>query len=372
MTGLSDEQRRELEGIATENGKSEIADPGRPDVWQDRVPLELDFDVEPEPPRYAVDRTFERSTVSVVSGDTGAAKSITAAALVIAVVGGGDWLDRAVHVRRVVVLDEENPARLVRARLRALGMTNAQREALRYFNRIGTRIGQGDWLSWLRSEAASHRADLILIDTAMAATAAEVNDNDGVAALYGELRRLAADLDIAIVLLHHERKPQVGQTRDPGQAMMGARQWAGQADTHLSLAVAGPLLDEPTESGHRRLRRPFTLRMPKERTGEPNTAETVAVTSEKDGAGRLLWLKVENEGPVESPTDAAEQLAHRIGTTLVERGETRSGELARLLGHETNDGTFTRACNKAEEMGLAHKVKRGVWARPASTPEMFP
>ena len=339
--------------------------------WEGREPLELDFDLEPEPPRYAVDKTFERSTVSVVSGDTGAAKSIAAAALIVAALLGEEWLERAVHVRRPLVVDEENPARLVRARLRALGMTNEQRDGLRYFNRIGTRIGQGDWLEWLSFEAKAHGADLILIDTAMAATAAEVNDNDGVAALYGELRLLADELDAALVLLHHERKLQVGQTRDAGQAMMGARQWAGQADTHLALAVAGPLLEEPAESGHRRLRRPFTMRMPKARDGEPDIAETVAVTSEKDHSGRLLWLKVESEGPVEAPVDAAEEVAHRIGATLVENGDTRTGELAKLLGYATNDGTFTRACGKAEEMGLARKVKRGVWG-PATAPEMFP
>jgi hypothetical protein len=72
-------------------------------------------------------------------------------------------------------------------------------------------------------------------------TAADVNENDPVVALYKALRPIASDLGVAIILLHHERKQQVGQTRDRSQAMLGARQWAGQADRQLTVRVNGHL-----------------------------------------------------------------------------------------------------------------------------------
>jgi hypothetical protein len=337
--------------------------------WAGRKALALDFDKEPELPEYLVDRLIERQVVAVLSGDTGAAKSIVASDLLVAAIQERDWLGRNVEARRVLALDEENPERLVRARLRALGAKNEVRQRLRYFSRLGTRLGADDWLDWLRHETQSHGADLLTVDTAMAATAAEVNDNDSVVRLYSGLRQLATDLNVAVLLLHHERKQQPGQTRDPGQAMLGARQWAGQADTHLTLRVASPMTDEPTAEGHRRLRREFTLRMPKVRDGEPDVAETVAVTSEKDHANRLLWMRVASEGAVEPAEDRATSLSKEMSELLTEFGEMRTGQLAAKLGMESKDGTFTRARDKALAEGRIVLVKYGVYGAPGERHE---
>jgi hypothetical protein len=357
-----------MERLDARNGRG----PG-PETGPDPTPLDIDFDAEPEPPRYVVDRVFERQTVNVLSGDTGSAKSILGAALTAAALTGGEWLGRVVDADRVLVVDEENPSRTIRSRLRALGLTNAHRDGLRYYNRGGVRIGEERWSEWLRREAADHGADLVIIDTAMAACAADVNDNDEVVKLYTEaLRPVATDLDLAIVVLHHERKHQAGQSRNPGQAMMGARQWAGQADAHVTVAVDGTeLTEEEGPGGSRRLRRSFVMRpAEKVRDGEPNFRERVVVTSEKAPDGTLRWMQVESEGPIEAAETRPDGLARDLGGAIEEaEGEMTKGELAQIVGEDPGATTFERGIARALELGLVARVKRGVYGPP---PDQLP
>ena len=58
----------------------------------------------------------------------------------------------------------------------------------RVFYRLGVRLGAGrsDWSAWPRCELQREPADLLAIDTGIAATAPEVKANDAVAGLYTE------------------------------------------------------------------------------------------------------------------------------------------------------------------------------------------
>jgi RecA-family ATPase len=328
------------------------------------APVVFDFDQDPEPPAYLVDRLLERQTVNILSGDTGAGKSLVMAALVVAIcTARGTWLGREVYADRVLVIDEENPSRVVRDRLRALGLRNEHAARLRYFNRQGFTIGTPEWTERLRTEAREHKADLVVIDTAAAATNAEVNDNDAVAALYrNALRPIATELDLAVVVLHHERKPQPGQNkRDPGQAMMGARQWAGQADSHIALRCHTPLAEESDVSGHRALRSEFVMSTPKIRDGEPDVPVVVAIESTKDRSGRLLSMRVTELGRLEVEPSKQQILTDAVTELLAERGEMRRADIEQALG-SPSVGTLARALKLAMDAGLITSPRRGSYA----------
>ncbi|MGH8574237.1 MAG: AAA family ATPase, partial [Gammaproteobacteria bacterium] len=200
------------------------------------TPTTFDFERDTEPPDWLADGVIERGTVTVLSGDTSAGKSLLADALSVAVLKGGDWLGRDVQRGRVVLyIDEENHRRLVRDRLRAFGLTNGDRDGLRYFLRAGVALGDARWNAWLTRQAQEYRADLVVIDTASSATAGDVNDNSRVAALYRDGLRPATVGGAAVLLLHHERKSSGDYPRNASQAMMGARAWAAQADAHIAI-----------------------------------------------------------------------------------------------------------------------------------------
>ena len=93
-------------------------------TWVERKALELNIESDPEPPDLLVEG-LERGTIVALCADTGGAKSFTAQDLVVAVAraeasGSGRSSSRDGHA---VIIDEENPARILRSRLRALGLT---------------------------------------------------------------------------------------------------------------------------------------------------------------------------------------------------------------------------------------------------------
>lgn len=336
--------------------------------WAERQPLELAVQREPDAPDYLVDGRIERGTVTVLSGDTGSAKSFAALDLAVRVANGAqDWLDRKLTGRhgRVVVIDEENPKRLVRSRARALGLTAETQGRVRYFHRLGVQLGaeDADWTEWLRYELKREPADLLVIDTGIAATAPEINDNDQVAALYvRHLRPLAADLSVAIVLLLHERKPQEGARANRSQATMGARSWIGQADAQLTLRPSGAGEERQLEDGGYAYEKTFTLEVGKLRDGGGEIAEALRISSTLDGNRTLLRAEIVNEGLVRSDDARCAELAEAVADLLTDGQQWSKSKLAADLAVNAGDRTFTRALSKGVKAGTFARPKRGTYA----------
>lgn len=287
-----------IEGGSSRSTKTSRSDGcNRPDAVRVAVPmlgrpLFFDFTGEPPDPEWIIDGLIERGTVTVLSADSGAGKSLLTSSMIVAMLQRKRWLGRETAGDRAMVVDEENYGRIVRSRFKALGMRNDDRVNLRYFLRLGITLGASDWFELLQGEMAEFEPDLLVIDTAQASTSVEVTDNTAVARLYSNVLRPLAD-KCAVLLLHHERKPTANSRRHAGYSMMGARQWAGQADAHLSLERLGDVQEEIRNNGTIRKRFPLRLEMPKSRDGA-SISETVAFVSEHGLDGKPRWLKVEH------------------------------------------------------------------------------
>lgn len=346
---------RQMVGIMAPEGVDTARELSIPTV----AAVEFDFDQPPPAPDYVVDKLLERCTVNMFSGDTGAGKSIFTTSLVVAAARASmtdsGWLGREVLGTRSIVIDEENPERLVRARMAAMGMTNDLRDLVRYYDRRGILVGEESWNAWLRAEIQDHRADFVMIDTAMAATFVDVNDNNEVVELYRGLRTIAEDTGCCILILHHERKSQAGTPSAPaGHGMMGARQWAGQADTHVEIKTYGDLIETEAQGNRRRMEREFVMNFPKIRGGEPNIHYRVAIVSEKDAdSNRLLSMDVENRGPLDYAADT-HSLAAKIMQVLESEGTAGTTTLAMLVDRQPADMQFKAALNLAKEKGTIH------------------
>jgi hypothetical protein len=331
--------------------------------------LEFDFELPPEPPNYVVTGLFERGTVNIVSSDTGAGKTWLSCSLIAAALGQTEWLGRDVEARRVIAIDEENPPAVIRGRLRALGVTNEQVVNLRYSSRQGASIGDADWNGWLLEQATEHGADLILVDTVMAATnITEVNDNTEAVAIYKGLRAVAEEADLAVVLFHHHRKSQAGQPRGGGQAMMGGRQWAGQADTHLTLQKK---TSDAAETQDGRSEYQVELRVEKLRNGiEPPPEEIQIEACNEDGC--LVSAAVQSLGVAKREPSKSEVLARRMRDSLNGSGPVKIGRLAETLGEEKGSGTWERARNLALREGWIVRAREGtgVYDAGAEEPEL--
>jgi len=139
--------------------------------------LALDLDAPAAAPDWIVHGVIERGTVAILAGDTGAAKSIVSQWLAVQGLQGRAWFDKPTNIERVVYIDEENPDRLVTARLRAMGLQRADADRLRYVSRHGVTLGREASDAALRVTIEEVRPDLVVIDTLMSASAVDVNDN---------------------------------------------------------------------------------------------------------------------------------------------------------------------------------------------------
>jgi hypothetical protein len=214
---------------------------------------------------------------------------------------------------------------------------------------------------------ASFAPDLVVIDTLMAACDLEdTNSNAEAVRMMKGLRALAREYGCAVLLLHHERKRSTDHPSSSGQAMMGARQWAGQADLHMTLTVESDFVTEPVEpEGHERTKRTFKWRpAEKDRDGRVNAPRRVAVESERDAAGRYVWMRVTDEGPL------AEDDAKAVAEAAILRalsGAEGDGLIARkAIATATGEpnpsepgGTFKRALGDLVEAGKAEQPTRG-------------
>jgi len=317
------------------------------------TPIAFDFELDGEPPDWLVDGVIERGTVTVLSGDTAAGKSLLADALTVAILKGTEWLGRNAQQGRVLYVDEENHRRLVRDRLKALGLDNGERDGLRYFLRAGVALGDRDWNEWLSTETQEHHADLVIIDTASSATSHDVNDNSKVAQLFRDALRPATLGGAAVLVLHHERKTTGDGPRNASQAMLGARQWAGQADGHLAVRATGALSNDPLDGERSRQRFPVELETPKVRDGQPALPERLAIISERDANNRLEWMAI---GRDEDP------LLGKMAEALQEGVPLRRAELAEAVGLDAKGGTFERLLKAALAADVVVKSGYGAYA----------
>jgi hypothetical protein len=143
---------------------------------------------------------------------------------------------------------------------------------------------------------------------------------------------------------------------------MGARQWAGQADAHITLTVESEFVTETADNGTETTRRTFKLRpAEKDRDGRENGPRRVAVTSERDAESRYAWMRVEDEGPIVDET-ARDHDANVILETLRESAEPVERRTLAAAAGEKNpsepSGTFKNALGDLKDAGKIEMVGR--------------
>lgn len=231
-------------------------------------PLAFDFNAPPDPPQWLVDGLLERGTVNLLVADSGAGKSFICSDIVARMLRRERWIGREMTGDRVMVIDNENHPRLVKTRLHSLGMTNSQRDNLRYFCRLGVQLGAGSWFDRVMSEIEDFKPDLVILDTVGSCTVAVGNDGDSVMRLYATVLRPIAGQERSVLMLHHERKSQPNQPRDSRNAVLGSVHWRTQADAMFSLERKSEVKISGLRKASHERRYNVLLTMPKSRDGE--------------------------------------------------------------------------------------------------------
>lgn len=304
-----------------------------------------EMDTEPTPPVYHVVGLIEEGAVVMLAGDSGTAKSSFAQALAVATVKGDEWLGRRVKQGRVVYIHAEEGPRGATRNLRALGWRSCE-TALRYWCRVPIRLNTDEGRKWLYAEVESHKADLLVLDSATIVGGIDTNDNAAIAELMGWLGLLALDHNCVVVVTHHETKTLVGTNRSQAaaaNAMLGGGQFRAQCDVQISLELTpDPRGQETTVEGAVRDTWRVRLQLPKERQFGDNDGPLFVIKwTQKDEAGALLKMGVRLDGAAPRG-NATLGLADRFLAAIQEGGPLER-QVCVSLNDGKDNGTVVRA-----------------------------
>jgi hypothetical protein len=344
------------------------------------VPLSLKpLDKPLPPPDFELDGILERGTVTILSGDTSAAKSMVALSMCVAVLRGEPWLGRATKRGRVIYSDAEMHPRIVYERLHGFGVRSSDARSLAYLSRAGINLDDPASVKALRdlctqrNLCTQRKVSVLVLDALMGHTGADINDNTAAVKLYTEaLRPLTADgAGLALLLVHHESKPARGVPRNSSLATMGARQYVGQADYQLTLERAPrPFTTTVTDPDGSRIETyRVRLRQPKRRdAGDTAGFEPLRVVSRHAADGTLDTLAVEPDDTAAGTSNAdgqdrRQELAERIKAYVKANGESSTREIAAHLKLAPTSGSFKRALKAAVALGIDNPSK-GVYRAP--------
>lgn len=219
----------------------------------------------PIPPlRYVVEHILPSGHVTLLGGHGGSGKSLLALIIAAHCAVGRSWAGLPVIQCRALIVTLEDPANLVRLRLRRIV---AHYDLPADTVEAGITIVDGSDGVCLAHETAGYGAarrltltaaydelhelsaghGLILIDNASDAYAASENDRQLVRAFMAALARLARDLDAAVMLLAHVDK-MAARYGANGNNYSGSTAWHNSARSRLAL-VDGELLHEKSNMG---------------------------------------------------------------------------------------------------------------------------
>lgn len=355
---------------SSDNGSDGAARPKRPPAPGPRPMELLSEHAEPSRPDWLVHRLIERKTLTLFGADTGTLKSYIATDLARAIVAGDRWLGRSVYAERVLYIDEEMSEALAQDRLLAFGVSQSHAAALRYYSRQGISLApppDATGVLWLMEQLNTFRPDVMVIDSLMTISGAEVNDNVEIVALLKALRALAEQYGCAIIVIHHERKQSKGNVRAEGHGILGARQLVGQNDCVMSakrLESSSASLDVEDRW---LLTTKVELEFVKVRRGITPPNEIVTLETEMDDDLRCWSAELTSEEKTEEHTSWADEFLK----VLPEDGAAWSKkDLADAVGAtetQRNSGAFKDALRDARLTHPGH----GKYARQSddSDPE---
>jgi archaellum biogenesis ATPase FlaH len=297
------------------------------------------------PVEWLIEHVAARGHLTLLSGREKRGKSLLTLALVAACVsGGGSVAGIDCHPCRVLIVDAENGQREIHRRVRRLALDPECGDRLSITTSAGFDLRRN--LDELRAQLQASSPDVLVIDSFRATWAGNENDTGEAALALDPLRRLAHEKNIAIVLVHHERK----QGGYRGASAIGA------SVEHLLT------LERATGD------RDATRRRLSNRDGCRFDAEAPDQWLRIEADPNLDVVLVEAAEPFESPDEqpmaqapVRELLSSQIERLLGDVPQTQAA-VARALGRNARDQSVRRALRALADQGRAQRCEQG-WKR---------
>ena len=187
--------------------------------------------------RWLVEGLIPMGGISLISAKPKVGKSTLSRYMAACVASGRDFLGREVgDPRQVLYVDLDGPLGVLREHTLQFREWLSEPDSIRVANPRCSELGDDLMLEIVRDMEA-HEYGLVVFDTMQTVLRAkDVNDYGEMGRHFAELRRLAGEKDVAILLVHHDRKA----GGFDGDATLGSTAIFGGVDTLIKLTRDGP------------------------------------------------------------------------------------------------------------------------------------
>jgi len=189
---------------------------------------------------WLVEGLLPRRGILLKTGPGGIGKSWGTHDLTIALCTGRDWLGLGTKKARILVIDEENDAALLRYRyerlLRAENVVAHQLQNLFLLCQTGLRLDNPTDIGALNQCLYELNPDVVIIDSLIRFHDGDENDAGHMAKVFGQLKRLMNANDCAFVVTHHAGKMN-------GRSSRGSTDIVAAVDSHIAMSPTrgGPI-----------------------------------------------------------------------------------------------------------------------------------
>ena len=186
-----------------------------------------------KPARYTIEPFFEQGTMNMVSAPPNTWKSWLLFLFAGHIANGTDVFDKfSTEKANVMIVNEEDSARLVQDRLRLLDVTDITLP-------IYYRIAQGSkltlsFIEQLINEAKTKNVGVIMFDSLRAVHEADENDSTAMQGVMDLLKKIVRE-DITVIFTHHHRKKGMFTKNDDSESSRGSSAINAAISGHISL-----------------------------------------------------------------------------------------------------------------------------------------
>ena len=193
------------------------------DLYREEFPAE----------RWVVQDLIPFGTITALTGEANGYKTFFTQAMTSSVNAGTPFLGHFPTTKgKVFVVDEENHRRHIKERYESLGISATS--DIVFLSQEGIRIDEPEHITKLRELLDKEKPSLVILDSLVRLHGGEENSATEIAKAFAGMRRLI-DIDRAIVVIHHHRKPRTSGQKSNSQSIRGSSDILAAVDTHLAI-----------------------------------------------------------------------------------------------------------------------------------------
>ena len=199
----------------------------------------LDYvdDDSPEPKMILDEGIFPERGVLILGGQPKTGKSLVSMNIAMAIATGDKWLDFDVsHERKVLILQAENSYYNMRRRIKCMvDQQSLTRGMLTISDPASLKINDHKDFCLLEDLVDEHESEVLIIDPLVYFHSVDENDNAAMGMVMEQLRNLANNHNVAIIIVHHAKKAGMVDSTG-GSNLRGASSVFGSVDTAIILS----------------------------------------------------------------------------------------------------------------------------------------